>query len=31
MKDGDWAKYGEAQDRLQRAIEDAMAQDGATQ
>ena len=29
-KDGDWAKYGEAQDRLQKAIEDAMAQDGAS-
>ncbi|GGH59700.1 UPF0182 family membrane protein [Rothia aerolata] len=28
MKDGDWAKYGEAQDRLQKALDDALAADG---
>lgn len=29
MKDGDWAAYGEAQDRLNKALEQAMEADGA--
>ncbi|MDN5631277.1 UPF0182 family protein [Kocuria sp.] len=28
-QDGDWAKYGEAQEQLQKAIEDAMQQEGS--
>lgn len=29
-RDGDWTQYGEAQDRLKQAIDEAMRQDGAT-
>ena len=29
-RDGNWAEYGKAQDRLQQAINEAMEQDGAT-
>ena len=30
MKKGDWAAYGEAQDRLNKALEDAMKADGVS-
>ena len=29
-RDGNWAEYGEAQERLQQAIDEALEQDGAT-